>query len=160
LSDTSISRPLHLCSPTRSFHNVTLPPYIKPLPPSISDEDLEYLASKGALAVPTDELRNALLQSYIDFVHPYMPIVLLSHLIQVIEQGTGEGGTISLLLLQSIMFAGVAFVDAKCLTKGGFETRKIARRILFHRARVSSSFTQIWIRINCWLGPLRLQLRA
>lgn len=120
-------------SPSRS----SLPPYIKALHPSIATEDIEFLANKGALSIPRDEFRNALLRSFIDFVHPYMPIVPLSDLIQVIDQGSGENGTISLLLLQSIMFAGVAFVDAKYLVYGGFKTRKMARRVLFHRARVS-----------------------
>lgn len=65
-----------------------------------------------------------------------MPIVSLRHIISAIDQGNGEGGTISLLLFQCIMFAGSAFVSSQYLEKAGFETRKMARKVLFYRARV------------------------
>ncbi|KAH8817342.1 fungal-specific transcription factor domain-containing protein [Xylogone sp. PMI_703] len=139
--NSNTGRPLNLCSPAESCRNLTLPPYFKPFPSSISEEDLDYLANKGALSIPPKELRNALLKSFIDFVHPYMPIVSLEEVISAIERENGEGGTISLLLFQSIMFTGVAFVDTKSLEKGGFETRKIARRVLFHRARTLYDFS-------------------
>lgn len=99
---------------------------------------MAYLSSKGALSIPPDEFRNALLLSYIEFVHPYLPLVDLRDLLAIMDEGVGENGKISILLFQSIMFAGAAFVDTAQLNQGGFSTRKAARRMFFRRARVRS----------------------
>jgi hypothetical protein len=136
--DSSTTRPLNLKCPNCAVPEGTLPAYIRRLSPSVSEEDFEYLAKKGALTLPPDELRNSFLRNYVDYVHPFMPILSLRHILKAIDQGTGEEETISLLLFQAIMFAGATFADASSLTISGFKSLKLARRVLFHRARVSS----------------------
>jgi hypothetical protein len=49
--------------------------YIRPLVPSLSPENIEFLERKGALSIPDDKLRNQLLRSYVEYVHPYMPLL-------------------------------------------------------------------------------------
>lgn len=98
--------------------------------------DIDYLFAKGALSLPEDSVRNALLQSYLEYVHPYMPLIEVHELLQIINDGTGETGRISLLLFQAIMFAGTAFVDMEHLRAAGYSNRKAARKAFFQKARV------------------------
>ncbi|TAQ86733.1 hypothetical protein B7494_g4961 [Chlorociboria aeruginascens] len=117
-----------------------LPDYVKPLPPRMTSVDIDYLYAKGALCLPEVHVRNALLRSFIEYVHPYMPLVELHELLHIIDEGTGESGKISLLLFQAIMFTGTAFVDLEFLKAAGYSSRKAARRAFFQKARVLYDF--------------------
>jgi Fungal Zn(2)-Cys(6) binuclear cluster domain len=113
-----------------------LPPYVRRLPPALVTDDIEYLQKKGCLDIPTDNIRNALLSSYIQYVHPYMPILDLEHFLCPVEASDGSMGKISLLLLQAVLFAGAAFVDGQYLFAAGFSDRKTARKTFCSRAKV------------------------
>lgn len=113
-----------------------LPEYIKPLPSRMTSVDIDYLFAKGALSLPDVPVRNALLRAYIEYVHPYMPLIEMNEVVQIIDEGNGETGRISLLLFQAIMFAGTAFVDMEYLRNGGYSNRKAARKAFFQKARV------------------------
>ncbi len=115
-----------------------LPAYLKPLPQRMTSVDIDYLFAKGALSVPETAVRNALLRSYCEWVHPYMPLIELHEVLHIIDDGSGEFGKISLLLFQAIMFAGTAFVDMKYLAAAGYTNRKSARKAFFQKARVSA----------------------
>lgn len=116
-----------------------LPDYIRGLPQRFQPEDIEYLATKGALTVPEPELRNALLKAYIHYVHPFMPLLDLEDFLVTIARNDGVR-RLSLLLFQAVMFAGTAFVDMEHLQKAGYHNRKMARKIFFQRARVCELF--------------------
>jgi hypothetical protein len=113
-----------------------LPDYIKPLPQRMTSVDIDYLFAKGALSLPDTPVRNALLRAYLEFVHPYMPLIEIHDFLQIVEDGTGESGKISLLLFQAVMFAGTAFVDMDFLRSAGYSNRKAARKAFFQKARV------------------------
>jgi hypothetical protein len=113
-----------------------LPGYLKPLPGRMTSADVDYLFAKGALSLVDIPVRNALFRSYLEFVHPYMPLIEVTELMRIIEEGTGASGRISLLLFQAIMFAGTAFVDMEFLRQAGFTNRKLARKAFFQKARV------------------------
>lgn len=115
-----------------------LPYFIKPLPARIGPDELAYLEKKGALTVPGGTLRNELLRSYIEFVHPYMPLVDLYEFVMIIESGNGALGRISLILYHAVMFAGAAFVDMQHLFNAGYTSRKQARKDFFLKTRVGS----------------------
>lgn len=85
------------------------PPYLKPLPAHLDSDDVDYLLRKGALSVPDTELRNAILRSYNDYIHPTLPILDLRALQASIKDPT-RNGRISLPLFQAVMFAGSAWV--------------------------------------------------
>ena len=125
----------HFASQQRQRPGVSLPSYIRALPPRVMAEDIEYLQRKGALTVPDTRLRNELLRSYVQYVHPYMPLLDLKDFLQPIERNDGNS-PISLLLFQAVMFAATAYVDMRFLHAQGFESRKAARKVLFQRARV------------------------
>ena len=135
--DLTSSRFLSPPAPSRSY-NGPLPAYIKPLPPRMTADDIQYLWKKGALSIPDTIFRNALLQAYIEYVHPYMPLIELHDFLRMVEQNNGESGKISLVLFQAVMFAGTAFVDMSLLKSAGFTTRKAARKAFYQKARVRS----------------------
>jgi hypothetical protein len=114
-----------------------LPRFIKPLPAKIGPEEISYLEKKGALTVPKGTLRSEMLRAYIEFVHPYMPLLDLHDFLSVIDRLDGSNGKISLILFQAVMFAGSAFIDMQYLRSAGYSSRKEARKDFFQKTRVS-----------------------
>jgi hypothetical protein len=109
----------------------------------VGPEDVTFLRTKGVFNVPERKLRNVLLRSYVDYVHPFLPVLDLEEYLQAI-QTRGRSGKISLLLYHSVMFAAVPFVDNSVLHTTGL-TRKDLQQAYFDRARVSAS-------VPCWLS--------
>ncbi|KAF4452889.1 cutinase transcription factor 1 beta [Fusarium austroafricanum] len=116
------------------------PAFLRPLPNKIAPEDVDYLKIKGALSVPTLPLQNALLQAYVEYVHPYMPLMDLNNFLSIINSRDGKNGQTSLFLYQAVMFAASAFVDMKYLREGGYTTRKAARKSFFQKTRLLYDF--------------------
>ena len=112
-----------------------LPPYIRPLCAHQQPVDIQYLATKGALTLPDDELQRALLRTYIQYVHGFMPILDLSAFLRPIVHHDGSA-TVSLLLFQAVMFSSVAFVDLEYLTARGYSSRRSARKVFFEKVRL------------------------
>ncbi|KAF2856158.1 hypothetical protein T440DRAFT_438912 [Plenodomus tracheiphilus IPT5] len=117
-----------------------LPRFIKPLPAKIGPEEISYLEKKGALTVPKGTLRSEMLRAYIEFVHPYMPLLDLHDFLSIIDRADGSKGKISLILFQAVMFAGSAFVDMQHLHTAGYATRKEARKDFFQKTRILYDF--------------------
>lgn len=117
----------------------SLPLYIKPLHSRLTADDILYLEKKGALAVPAEPLRDELLRCYAEFVHPYMPLLDLHEVVGIIDRNDGTQ-SISLLLFQAMMFAGIATVDMRYLKQAGYETRRDARREFFQKTRLLYDF--------------------
>ncbi|KAG5930810.1 Cutinase transcription factor 1 beta [Claviceps sorghi] len=117
-----------------------LPAFVRPLPARIGPEDVQYLAVKGALTLPNMTLQNALLQCYIEYVYPFMPLIDLHDFLGIVDRRDGASGQTSLLLYQSIMFSAVAFVDIRHLREAGFSTRKAARKAFFQKTRLLYDF--------------------
>lgn len=108
--------------------------FLKPPPQSLGSEDIEYLAAKGALSIPAADFRREILQSYIDFVHPFIPILDLRDIVAM--AGYGESGEVSVLLLQAVLLAGSLYVGMTHLKNAGYLTRRSARKDFHDRARV------------------------
>ncbi|KAF2657530.1 hypothetical protein K491DRAFT_690990 [Lophiostoma macrostomum CBS 122681] len=117
-----------------------LPPFIKPLPSKIGPDEIAYLEKKGALTLPKSTLRSEMLRAYVDFVHPYMPLLDLHDFLAVIDRPDGSLGKVSLILFQAVMFAGSAFVDMQQLRTAGYITRKEARKDFFTKTRLLYDF--------------------
>lgn len=116
-----------------------LPQYTKALPSHLDQDDIRYLAKKGALSVPATGLRNKLMTSYAHHVHSDLPLLNLDNLVRPILQNDANDA-ISLLLLQALFFAAVTFVDIEDLQAAGFESRPHAQRTFFQRARLLYDF--------------------
>ncbi len=119
---------------------IPLPNYIK-TPSNMKADDLQYLWCKGALRLPDQSLKNALLRSYIDYVHPSLPLINLHQFLAITcAADTGvsvrEDQKISLLLFQAVLFAGSAFVDQMSLQMAGYSTRREARAAFYQKIKV------------------------
>ncbi|KAM5352889.1 hypothetical protein ACJ41O_005611 [Fusarium nematophilum] len=112
-----------------------LPSYIRPLPRHIGSRDRQYLADKGALAIPDEPFRDELLRTYVFMVYPFMPAIDLEDFLHPIMLADGRD-PVSLLLFQAVMFASVTFVDGKFLQARGYTSRKAARKDFFGRVRL------------------------
>ena len=117
-----------------------LPAFIRPLPAKIGAEDVAYLHAKGALTLPSIPLQNALLRCYVEYVHPYMPLVDLNEFLTAINSRDGLCGQISLFLYHSVMFSASAFVESKHLKDAGYASRKAARKAFFYKSRLLYDF--------------------
>lgn len=78
-----------------------------------------------------------MLRAYVEFVHPYMPLLDLHDFLSMVDKRDGSKGKVSLILFQAVMFAGSAFVDMEHLRTAGYATRKDARKDFFQKTRVS-----------------------
>lgn len=116
----------------------TLTPLIRPILARVALEDLVYLSLKGALEIPAGSVRAALLDSFVRYVHPHLPVVDIGEFLDILKENedsenseealeppTKEKG--SLLLVQAVMFAATAFVDGDHLRNMGFPSRRAAR---------------------------------
>lgn len=122
--------------PTQPPENPADSNYVRPCPAWMGAEDVAFLRLKGALTIPPIRLRNQLLGSYVQFVHPYLPVLDLDDFLRPIccDDGSEQ---LSLMLFQAVMFAGAAFVDSNVLSEAGYGDRRCARRMLFQRVKVS-----------------------
>lgn len=140
LSQASLFGDLRSCQSPSSLKEPNLygqlPAFFKPLPTKVAVEEVRYLQSKGALSVTSVPLQNALLQAYVEYVHPYMPLELFPFL-NAVNAGDGRAGKVSLLMYQAVMFAATAFFDIEALPEGGYATRKAARKAFFQKTRPS-----------------------
>ncbi|KAK5114897.1 hypothetical protein LTR62_002056 [Meristemomyces frigidus] len=137
----SVADPIPMLSglptPTQPSHH--LPLYVRPLPPKLSADDILYLEKKGALTIPAVPLRDELLRCYVEFIHPFMPLLNIHDMVRTIDRNDGSS-SFSLLLFQSIMFAGIASVDMRYLKAAGYDTRRDARREFFQKTRLLYDF--------------------
>ncbi|RMD41069.1 hypothetical protein DV735_g4014, partial [Chaetothyriales sp. CBS 134920] len=122
-----------------NMHRSRLPQYIRPVPQHNLDADLSYLSSRGALQIPDTGLRNELLRCYVQYVHPYLPLLDLHDFILAVDRNDGRN-PISMLLFQAVMFAGTGFIDMGYLIAEGFDTRKAARRAFFQKVKLLYDF--------------------
>ncbi|SPQ21835.1 4c465d98-e665-4da4-9b99-69696795afe2 [Thermothielavioides terrestris] len=116
------------------------PAFIKPIPDKILAEDRQYLAQKQVFALPSLRLQNALLAAYVEYVHPYMPLMELHDFLRIVNDRTGAAGKVSLFLYHAVMFAATAFVEESLLKDAGYDSRRDARRAFFSKTRLLYDF--------------------
>lgn len=116
-----------------------LPAFIKPLPNYLEPCDIEYLSSKGALTLPPAKLQKELVNSYLLYVHPFLPVVDLVELLGALYcPSAPQRSKISILLYQAIMFAGVSFIGSEKVKELGFAAERDARKAYHDKTRVSN----------------------
>lgn len=92
--------------------------------------------------------RASPLRHYLEFVHPYMPLIDPYDFLQIIDQGNGDNGKISLILFQAVMFAGAAFIDRSWLEAAGYAARREARKSYYQKGKVCYSCQQSTLQAN------------
>ena len=119
-----------------------LPPFILPLPESLDSADKAFLQAKGALQIPPPDLRNSIINCYLQYIHPLVPLLDTYTLIQITRGFRNpQKPLISILLFQAVMFSAVHLVDAQAIRKAGFDTPRDARRAFYGRALVRMMFS-------------------
>ncbi|PKY04966.1 Zn(II)2Cys6 transcription factor [Aspergillus campestris IBT 28561] len=88
------------------------------------------LSSAGAFSYPPLETRETLLKAYFDWFHPCFPILDRAAVQQLYSQGT-----ISPLLLQSMLFIGVSLCTDDEFARTDFAIRYHAKFLFYSRAK-------------------------
>ncbi|KAJ9652669.1 hypothetical protein H2198_008104 [Neophaeococcomyces mojaviensis] len=125
--------------PLKLQNDLVLPNFTGPIPNRILAEDIDYLQKKGAFLIPELSLRNELLRNYVQYVHPYLPLLALDDFLGAIHKNDGSS-QVSLLLFQAVMFAATAYIDIRYLTAQGYDSRKAARKAFFQRVKFLYDF--------------------
>ncbi|OQU96571.1 Fungal specific transcription factor domain-containing protein [Cladophialophora immunda] len=120
-------------APSPRVNHDGLPDFVKPLPQSLTPDDISYLRLKGALDLPPTSFLQALIEAHIQFVHPYMPTIDLSTIRGVLS---GDNASIGILPLQAMIFASVPFVDIAEIQRAGFSSRRSCRKTFYERTRL------------------------
>ena len=121
---------------TRSSPELAIPDCSKFHIARMEPEQIEFLDSQSALSVTTGELRDQLLQAYVRWVHPQLPVIDAPEVSRAILVER-EIDFPNPLLYQAIMFAGSAFVDFQYIEAAGYRSRLELRKSLFLKAKVS-----------------------
>ncbi|KAJ5772742.1 hypothetical protein N7457_007638 [Penicillium paradoxum] len=90
----------------------------------------DRLTRQGALEFPSPTICDTLLQAYFDWLHPCFPILDRAD----VQAGYQEG-TLSPLLLQSMLFIGVSLCSDTALFTTGLGNRYQAKEAIYHRAK-------------------------
>ncbi|KAJ5578146.1 fungal-specific transcription factor domain-containing protein [Penicillium hispanicum] len=105
----------------------------------LSDEDWEFLRSKGVYALPKAATCDSLIMAYLFYVHPIMPVieadVLLSH------HRSGKLAEYNFLILWSVFFVAVNFIPSDVFQAEGYVSRREMKDAMYSRAKESDLFT-------------------
>ncbi|RVX71602.1 hypothetical protein B0A52_03786 [Exophiala mesophila] len=100
----------------------------------VPSDNLAFLRQKGAFKVPNKRLLVSLLTSYCNWIHPQLPYLDLSTILDAIFDR--DGPKISPLLFQSIIYAGASHVPDATFQRCGYASRSDAQNVFFQRAKV------------------------
>lgn len=123
---------------SRNWQN-SLPAFVRPITSQRTHRYHDFLQSKGAFSMPPEKLRNSILSRYAEFVYPQLPVIDLHEALHATATN-GRQGRISLLLFQSILLAGSAYVDVEYVVEAGYPSRLALRQELAERVRLLYDF--------------------
>jgi len=112
---------------------IWLPNYAAPLSQSITREDYKRLHGEGAFIVPENSIRNELLRSYIQFVHPTIPVLDLEQFLMAVDGTSNEVEGVSFLVFQAVMFAATAFETPASVKAEKSQNRETLRATRYSR---------------------------
>ncbi|KAK2774716.1 hypothetical protein FQN53_003523 [Emmonsiellopsis sp. PD_33] len=102
-------------------------------PVSLSTQDREYMQQKGVFLLPGSETCNALIRAYFLHVHPIMPVVDVTAVLQL--HSGAQTNECNLLLLWSIFFVAVNFIPTEIWRREGYSSRKKMKEAVYSRAK-------------------------
>ncbi|PYH81781.1 putative Zn(II)2Cys6 transcription factor [Aspergillus uvarum CBS 121591] len=100
---------------------------------SLSEEDRNYLASKGVFNLPSSEACHCLLQAYFRHVHTIMPIIEADQILHFFHAGRLH--EFNLLLVWSVFFVAVNFVPSSICEREGYNSRKAMKAAMYSHAK-------------------------
>ncbi|OQV01775.1 Fungal specific transcription factor domain-containing protein [Cladophialophora immunda] len=123
----------------------TLPPFIRRYVHDCHALDCGYLAEKGCFVVPSQAEINGLIEVYVEYIHPLLPLLDLEEWRDMVgnnpkDHPQSEPRALSLLVLQGLLFAASAYIDHSTLEKLGYTSRFKAQNTFFYRAKTLYDF--------------------
>ncbi|KAL4754157.1 hypothetical protein BDW72DRAFT_148268 [Aspergillus terricola var. indicus] len=100
---------------------------------SLSEEDRNYLASKGVFDLPSSDACQCLLQAYFRHVHTIMPIIEADQILHFFQARRLQ--EYNLLLVWSVFFVAVNFILSSICEREGYESKKIMKAAMYSRAK-------------------------
>jgi len=115
----------------------TLPGYVHWNDGQFSAKQMCDLLTIGATSLPNQQIIHELVQSYLDWVHPQLPLLDLDRFLSTLcGSGRSSPAQVSLLLLNAVLFAGSLYSVDKRLPELGFDKWKDFQDQVHKRARV------------------------
>lgn len=125
--------------------------------------DIKYLEDQGCLRVPRREFMDEILNQYFRHIHPLLPVLneaefwAMYHPVKYRSHNSLKP-SVSLFVVQAMLFACCSFVPAKKLRRLGFNNVQHARRHLYRRAKLLYSLDTVEDSISLSQGALMLSL--
>ncbi|CAG8191391.1 unnamed protein product [Penicillium olsonii] len=103
---------------------------------SLPADDMSFLESEGCFSLPPRHLLDEFIRQYFARVHPLVPVIDEADFWRLYRTVASHNHTVSLFVLQSMLFASSIFISSATLKQCGFSNRKDARRKLYNRAKL------------------------
>ncbi|KAJ3528154.1 hypothetical protein NM208_g10337 [Fusarium decemcellulare] len=105
---------------------------------NIPQEDVNFLEHQGCLRVPMRPLLDELVREYFLHVHPILPLICEGDFWDMYYHNDDQSSQprVSLLFLQSMMFACCNFASASTMKSLGFSTIRSMRATFYRRAKL------------------------
>ncbi|KAH0840706.1 hypothetical protein AYO21_00640 [Fonsecaea monophora] len=120
--------------------DVVIPDFIKPLSNKVGEDDRDYLIAKGVFQLPTAEFQSIILQHYAEYVHPLLPLLDLSEVLDTVSAAGGRSDNkekqVSLLLYWSILCAGLAATERQVILNHSYGSKAEVRYSFYKKAKV------------------------
>lgn len=94
----------------------------------------EMIATKAVICLP-EAMSDIVLRRYVEYVHPQLPVLDMSHVVEAIDGGKGQVG-ISFLLWQALSTAVIPLLTDAELGMAGLVSGAPAMITYFHRSKV------------------------
>jgi hypothetical protein len=107
-------------------------------PAHLDQSQHSILRRQEAMSMPSTELMNEILSTYIGYIHPRLPFLELSVLSSDLRKGV-SAGTFSLLVLQALTSAALVYVKESSVENAGYKSPREASRAYYAKAKVISS---------------------
>ncbi|GKU21492.1 unnamed protein product [Fusarium langsethiae] len=113
-----------------------LPGFI--MKPSFADPGyITFLRSQGALSLPPISIQCELVKSFVEYIHPRMPLLDLEAFLASFSCPDGTKGQLSLVLYSAILFAGSIHLDKEVVCRYGYSDKRLLGEELYKRTQVS-----------------------
>ncbi|KAF5250112.1 hypothetical protein FANTH_4665 [Fusarium anthophilum] len=123
---------------TRSHITYSYYPFLTLDMSGLEPDDVQYLEYRRCLSVPTPDALDDFIREYFLHVHPGLPLLDEAQFWAVYsgDKVPYGGPTISLFLLQAMLFTSCSFVPFSTLKCLGFTSRRNARENYYRRAKL------------------------
>ncbi|KAE8331414.1 hypothetical protein BDV39DRAFT_201064 [Aspergillus sergii] len=129
----------------------------------LQQSDIKYLEDQACLRVPRRDLMDEMLDQYFRYIHPLLPLFdeaqfwAMYHPVKY-KALQPAGTSMSLFVLQAMLFAACSVVPEKKIRRLGYRNYKHARNYLYRRAKLLYSMDTEHAPVALAQGALLLSL--